>query len=175
MVKKLHNSLIEFVVLAGFDDYTGLISTNTQTLEINKLNIFENSFEPSVLSVISHDKAYYPSSKDFNLDYPHIKFNKQDDFNEFTDGDNIKQERNKLRKRKNSTMMDSPIQHDILENLCQFCFPSTSSVLKTNIESTVHSFVITDIEGRKKYAIVLTYSREFYSCKNVRLNLIKIR
>ena len=80
MVKKLHNSLIEFVVLAGFDDYTGLISTNTQTLEINKLNIFENSFEPSVLSVISHDKAYYPSSKDFNLDYPHIKFNKQDVF-----------------------------------------------------------------------------------------------
>lgn len=81
MVKKLHNSLVEFVVLAGFDNYTGLISTNTQTQEINKQNIFENTFEPSVLSVISHDKAYYPSSKDFNLDYPHIKFNKNDLFN----------------------------------------------------------------------------------------------
>lgn len=71
-------------------------------------------------------------------------------------------------------MMDSPIQHDILENLCQFCFPNTISVLKENVESSVHSFVITDIEGRKKYAIVLTYSREFYSCKNVSFNLIKM-
>ena len=32
------------------------------------------------------------------------------------------------RKRKNSTMLDLPLQHDILENLCQFCYPSKNNI-----------------------------------------------
>ena len=79
MSKKLHNSLVEFVVTSGFDQYTGLTSSNQtpQSLQksgysLNSMNIFEASFEPSILSVISHEKAYYPNLQDFNYDYPPI-------------------------------------------------------------------------------------------------------
>lgn len=50
------------------------------------------------------------------------------------------------------------------------------TILKQNQEPTVHSFVITDIEGRKKYATVLNYYREFYCCQSVSIwntNLLK--
>jgi hypothetical protein len=40
-------------------------------------------------------------------------------------------------------------------------------ISKSCLEPSIHYFVLTDIEGRKNYAIVLTYYREFYCCENV--------
>lgn len=40
-------------------------------------------------------------------------------------------------------------------------------IKKTFEEPTVHSFVLTDIEGKKNFAMVLNFYREFYCCKNV--------
>ncbi len=48
----------------------------------------------------------------------------------------------------------------------QSYFLDNAVILKESLDPSVHSFVITDIEGRKKYAAVLTYYREFYSCPN---------
>jgi hypothetical protein len=126
MVKKLYNSLIEFIVVAGFDQNTGLLSNNAPQKAQKSENIFGDAFEPAILAVISHDKAYYPTKKEFNPDYPPIVFNKQDtsveDAEQVSTSPNT--EKKVPRKRKNSSMHDLPLQHDILDNLCQFCFPS---------------------------------------------------
>lgn len=41
------------------------------------------------------------------------------------------------------------------------------TIKKFTEEPTVHSFVLTDIEGKKKYAVVLNFLREFYCCESV--------
>jgi len=127
MVKKLYNSLIEFIVVAGFDQNTGLVSNNAPQITQKTDNVFGDSYEPAILTVLSHEKAYYPTKKEFNLNYPPVVFNKQE-----TSAEELEQvsttspttDKKASRKRKNSSMLDLPIQHDILDNLCQFCFPS---------------------------------------------------
>ncbi len=50
MVKKLHNSLIEFIILAGFDQNTGLQTNAVKNNQFDeKEEIFDSCFEPSLL------------------------------------------------------------------------------------------------------------------------------
>ena len=104
MSKKLYNSLVDFVILAGFDQDTGLVMIDGQVRISfqkahslpNKLSLwvgvfkyglpnqtdtndlFKTYFEPSILAVISSDTANYPRSNSrYNLAYPTLRLTKE--------------------------------------------------------------------------------------------------
>lgn len=71
MSKKLHNSLLDYLVVAGCDQDTGLVLKNG--VKDENLSIEEYAFEPSILAVLSFDIANYPNCKiKFNQNYPPI-------------------------------------------------------------------------------------------------------
>jgi hypothetical protein len=79
MSKKIYNNLIDFVIMAGFDQDTGLTLIEGQHFSIQSISndIFKAIFEPSVLAVISNDTAHYPkSSVTYNLAYPPLSTRK---------------------------------------------------------------------------------------------------
>lgn len=143
MSKKLYNSLIDFLVVVGSDQETGLVLKNESREE--NLSIEDCIFEPSVLAVLSFDVASYPSSQDkFNWNYAQEKVLAQQSvklknihyilirflIRNFIKVDTIDEnmEINTMRKsifrRPTVKAFDTPIQADILQNIPQFCFPS---------------------------------------------------
>jgi hypothetical protein len=40
-------------------------------------------------------------------------------------------------------------------------------VKRKAIDASIHSFILTDLDGNKTFAIVMTYYREFYCCTEV--------
>lgn len=85
--------------------------------------LFSICFEPSILSVINFDTAYYPSKKSskLNFAYPPVKISKES--NEDSNQETAKNKSRRSSQRRTS-LIESPIQIDILKNLSQFCFPS---------------------------------------------------
>ncbi|CAF0739726.1 unnamed protein product [Brachionus calyciflorus] len=168
MSKKLHNSLIDYLVAVGCDRDSGLVFKDKQCLnDENFYQIITNPIDPTILSVISGDLANYPASQNkINLNYPPLKLIRDVSFDLGNIEQNAKTKRDHYHRLSNIMSFESPIHADILQNLPQFCFPNKCYASKLYIKPSIHSFVLTDIEGRKKYSIVLIYYREFYCSKN---------
>jgi hypothetical protein len=99
MTKKLHNSLIDFLVVAGFDEFTGLVPENDlENKVLSKKNnyadiekkeattlcicfkllnddIFSVKYQIEILANITSDIATYPKRNiKFNMFYPQINY-----------------------------------------------------------------------------------------------------
>ncbi|RNA08615.1 DENN domain-containing 3-like, partial [Brachionus plicatilis] len=169
MTKKLHNSLIDYLVLVGCDKDTGLIFKDQFAGNENLDEILSIPIEPSILSVISCDLATYPSSHNqINTKYPPYKLTKDVSFDLGDSKEEINSRHVALKP------VEVPIQADVLYNLAQFCFPNQAFVSKLKIDPFVHSFVLTDMEGKKKFSVALTYFREFYCSKNDETNMFEL-
>ncbi len=91
-------------------------------------------FEPSILSVVNFDTANYPACNRFNLSYPPHTFSISkeppiDSNDSFEIPVELLSSRRMTNRRATIKSVEAPIPSDILQNLPQFCFPSTSKCL----------------------------------------------
>lgn len=70
-MNKLYGSLVDFLVVVGSNQETGLVLKNNDSEEEGSVTNMEDSMiETFILSVLSADVAFYPNSQvKFNLNY----------------------------------------------------------------------------------------------------------
>lgn len=105
---------------------------DTLSLESEVNELFRVSFEPSILTVINFDTAYYAKKMPkLNFAYPPIKPSRDDLSDDWSL--EAKMEASRRVSQRHNSVTEPPIQNDIFKNLSQFCFPSIYSIEKRNI------------------------------------------
>ncbi|XP_071962010.1 DENN domain-containing protein 3-like isoform X2 [Antedon mediterranea] len=163
---KLHNSLVEMCVLVGVDEDTGLkIKDFSQDPAMDPFESLDEvgPVDTQVLAVITPQSAYYPQSKDIQIDprYP------------VTTSGSITPTKSPKKLRRTSSrhhilrMISSngqaipqSINHEMVNSLPPLCFPDEAYVIsqsKHRIQETIHTLVLTSMTGVRTYATCLSF------------------
>ncbi|XP_023932557.1 DENN domain-containing protein 3-like isoform X1 [Lingula anatina] len=191
MASRLHNSLIDLLVMVGLDQETGLKPNVTDSSANDPL--FLSNYEPQVLASISAQCAMFPQSFP-NQDeaYPPTDavdnrtvltpISEQEDAH-FRACDRRKRIAKSLPRRvtlgtiaggrKMLRMLSTsggelPISAEVIQSLTAFCFPDGMKVYRHSMPTHIHFLVLTDITGERSYAACATYTRSFM-CKSCRV------
>eukprot|EP00058_Branchiostoma_floridae_P023175 XP_002608665.1 hypothetical protein BRAFLDRAFT_73889 [Branchiostoma floridae] len=176
---KLHNSLMEILVVVGMDQHTGLVPENlpVQSEKLpGSLPLFTTAFEPQVLAACAHEVANFPNSSSI--------FDSMASYSTSTWSSTIppspargvsssippssakggKTRRSQSLRRLTPTGKHSvalPVGSDVISSLPPLCLPGNAYVYKDRPKDHVHYLVLTDISGAHSYATVYTFYRKF--------------
>ncbi|XP_033120295.1 DENN domain-containing protein 3-like isoform X2 [Anneissia japonica] len=160
---KLQNSLVEMCVLVGVDQDTGLkIKHFPQDSDMDPFESMDEvgPVDTQVLAVITGQSAYYPQSKDNQVDpnYPHIPTTPQRSPHKNL----IRSSSRRLIRMMSSKgpIVPQPINHEMVNSLPPLCFPDEAYVIsqsKHRLEETIHTLVLTSMTGVRSYATCLTF------------------
>ncbi|XP_035659788.1 DENN domain-containing protein 3-like isoform X2 [Branchiostoma floridae] len=177
---KLHNSLMEILVVVGMDQHTGLVPDNLPVQSSEKLPgtlpLFTTAFEPQVLAACAHEVANFPNSSSI--------FDSMASYSTSTWSSTIppspargvsssippssakggKTRRSQSLRRLTPTGKHSvalPVGSDVISSLPPLCLPGNAYVYKDRPKDHVHYLVLTDISGAHSYATVYTFYRKF--------------
>jgi hypothetical protein len=155
----LLNAFVDSFVCVGFSSERGL------TLDSDSSNdgfLFTSCLQPSVLAIVSSDRAMYPrSSGSEYIDPLYPPINRTNSHSLTTSSDSSGR----------STPLSSvnggiktQKQHSIpaaFNNLPLFCFPDGVRATYQRTNETIHHIVFTQEEGKRSYALALTFQQPF--------------
>jgi hypothetical protein len=140
----LLNAFIDSIVCVGFNSERGLIIDRQSG---------ENSFpllsflQPYVLACLTADQAIYPEGNEkYILDpfYPFISHTKSSSGS-----------------ASNTKPQKKPTIPDAIKNIPLFCSPDGVKITHIPENSRIHHIVFTQEEGKRSYAVVLTFQQKF--------------
>ncbi|CAF3630537.1 unnamed protein product [Adineta steineri] len=141
----LLNAFIDSIVCVGFNSERGF--TIKKQFDDNNDSPFQSSIKPYVLSMLTADQALYPQSKDnevIDQYYPSIFYSKSSSVLPL----NTKVPKKHI----------IPISYS---NLPLFCLPEDVKISHQSEESRIHYIVFTQEDGKRSYAVVLTFPEKF--------------
>lgn len=138
----LLNAFIDSITCVGFQAELGL--TTERQVEDNAIPIL-SYLQPYVLGILTADYAIYPEARgQFAVDpyYPFI-----------TPIKSPPTTHSKILKKQSVT--------NIINNLPIFCSPDGVKLSHLPIESRIHHIVFTQEDGKRSYAVVITFQEKF--------------
>ena len=155
----LINAFVDSIVCVGFSSARGL------TLDAeskNNTSIFPSFLQPSLLAIVTGDHALYPlsgGSEFVDPSYPPIS---RSDYNSHAASVNGSSSSTPTQMTTGSAKSHKPYAiPSALHNLPLFCFPDGVKLTYRREPDKIHHIVLTQEEGKRSYALVLTYQQGF--------------
>ena len=140
----LLNAFIDSIVCVGFNSERGLVINPKSD---KNSSLFLSLLQPYVLAILTADHAIYPQSKEkYIIDqfYPSICYSKPSS----VFASNTKSEK-------------KHIIPNALNSLPLFCSPDGVKISHQLEDSRIHHIVFTQEDGKRSYAVVLTFQEKF--------------
>ena len=156
----LLNAFIESIVTVGFHADRGL-TPEPESKE--KRTIFGSYFQPSLLAFVTGDRAIYPQAANNQFVDPSYPPSNQSYPSSMT-GSTISSDSSVPSSPAISILRSTHRQFIIpgaLNNLPMFCFPDSVRVTYQREPVKIHHIVLTQEEGKRSYALVLTLQQIF--------------
>lgn len=155
----LINAFVESVVCVGFSSERGLTLDPESK---NNASVFSSFLQPSLLSIVTGDNALYPlsaGSESVDPSYPPIS---RADLNSYVaSGSGSGRSTPSLVTNASAKGQKPHAISSALSNLPMFCFPEGVKPTYRREPDKIHHIVLTQEEGKRSYALVLTYQQGF--------------
>lgn len=155
----LLNSFVDSIVSVGFSSELGLkVDSDSK----GNASIFNSFLQPSLLAIVTADRAMYPSSRGSEfIDPCYPPIGRTSSYS-----NSISSNSSDLQTSNNSSgaTIRTQKQHLIpaaLNNLPLFCFPEGVQATYQRENERIHHVVFTQEEGKRTYALILTYQQKF--------------
>jgi 5-methylcytosine-specific restriction endonuclease McrA len=140
----LLNPFIDSIVCVGFNSEHGLVIDPKSDKNNSP---FLSLLQPYVLAIITADQAIYPQSKGNNIIdqfYPSVCYSKSSSV-----------------LTSNTTSQKKHIIPNAFNSLPLFCSPDGVKISHQLEDSRIHHIVFTQEDGKRSYAVVLTFQEQF--------------
>ena len=155
----LINAFVESVVCVGFSSERGLTLDPESK---NNTSVFSSFLQPALLSIVTGDNALYPlsaGSEFVDPSYPPI--NRADLNSYVASGGGSGRSTPSLMTTASVKGQKPHAISSALRNLPMFCFPEGVKPTYRREPDKIHHIVLTQEEGKRSYALVLTYQQGF--------------
>ena len=157
----LHNAFVESVSCVGFSSNRGL-QPESNSNDPN-FPFFIKYFQPALLSVVNADRAIYPQADGVDVvdgSYPRFSGVDSKSMNT-TFGNNANKNTANSSNYVVSRLTKQQMIPGPLRNLPLFCFPDPVKPVYKREKEKIHHIVMTQEEGKRSYALVLTFQQSF--------------
>jgi hypothetical protein len=153
----LLNAFVDAIVCVGFNSDRGLIIDPQSEKNDSPLLSY---LQPYVLAILTADQAAYPDSEGkYSIDQTYPLISNAKSPSEHTSN---------TKSQKKQTVTNS------FSNLPLFCSPDGVKISHTHQEGGIHHIVFTQEEGKRSYAVVLTFQQKFIFKNNNKDGTYKI-
>ena len=153
----LLNAFIDSVVGVGFSSESGLTLTPESG---NNDSVLTSNLQPSILAVITADRAAYPPSRgDESLDSSYPPLNRLSSRNSLV----LSTSSGRSTPPSVITPLRVQKQHILLagyKDLPHYCFPDGVRATSQREKEKIHHFILTQ-DGKRSYALALTFQQSF--------------
>jgi hypothetical protein len=156
----LRNAFVESIVCVGFSSERGLKPSSDIKSDAS---LFSSFLQPSLLAVVTADRAIYPQSRSNDFIDPNYPPMSRSNSQSFTRSISACERSLPVPLSANTSMRGQKQYHisNAFHNLPMFCFPDGVKATYQYEPEKIHHIVFTQEEGKRSYALVLTFQQSF--------------